>query len=108
MGGFGNWQFYKWTGDLRNLPGVRRDPKISPCRRYPSSANINVYARGNIAHCWKHGFLYVFGDNIEDRFGHIKYLTIYILWGFFAALVHSIYAVAVGGGDIPAVGASGA
>src|SRR5439155_1117420 len=73
-----------------------------------SSANINVYARGNIAHCWKHGFLYVFGDNIEDRFGHIKYLTIYILWGFLAALVHSIYAVAVGGGDIPAVGASGA
>jgi membrane associated rhomboid family serine protease len=53
-------------------------------------------------------FLYVFGDNIEDRFGHIKYLAIYILWGLFAALVHSIYAVAVGGGEIPAIGASGA
>jgi membrane associated rhomboid family serine protease len=53
-------------------------------------------------------FLYVFGDNIEDRFGHFKYLAIYILWGLLAALVHSIYAVSVGGGDIPAVGASGA
>ncbi len=53
-------------------------------------------------------FLYVFGDNIEDRFGHIKYLAIYLLWGIFAAMVHSIYAVAVGGGEIPAVGASGA
>jgi len=53
-------------------------------------------------------FLYVFGDNIEDRFGHVKYFGIYILWGLFAALVHSIYAVAVGGGDIPAIGASGA
>ncbi|MGC1927969.1 MAG: rhomboid family intramembrane serine protease [Candidatus Nitrosopolaris sp.] len=53
-------------------------------------------------------FLYVFGDNIEDRFGHVKYLAIYILWGLFAALVHSIYAVAVGGGEVPAIGASGA
>ena len=53
-------------------------------------------------------FLYIFGDNVEDRFGHIKYLAVYIFWGLFAALVHSIYAVAVGGGEVPAIGASGA
>lgn len=53
-------------------------------------------------------FLYVFGDNVEDRFGHIKYLAIYFSWGLFAALVHSMYAVTVGGGEVPAIGASGA
>ena len=53
-------------------------------------------------------FLFVFGDNIEDRFGHIKYLLIYIAWGATAAIIHSIFAVSAGGGTIPAVGASGA
>jgi membrane associated rhomboid family serine protease len=50
-------------------------------------------------------FLYIFGDN---RFGHIKYLAIYIFCGLFATLVHRIYAVSVGGGEVPAIGASGA
>ena len=53
-------------------------------------------------------FLYIFGDNIEDRFGHFKYLILYLLWGIAAGIIHSFYAVSVGGGDIPAVGASGA
>jgi membrane associated rhomboid family serine protease len=53
-------------------------------------------------------FLYIFGDNIEDRFGHFKYLILYILWGIAAGVIHSFYVVSVGSGNIPAVGASGA
>ena len=53
-------------------------------------------------------FLFVFGDNIEDRFGRIKYLLIYITWGAVAAFAYSIYAVNTGAGGIPALGASGA
>lgn len=53
-------------------------------------------------------FLYIFGDNIEDRFGHFKYLLLYLLWGIAAGVIHSFYAVSVGSGNIPAVGASGA
>jgi membrane associated rhomboid family serine protease len=53
-------------------------------------------------------FLFVFGDNLEDRFGRIKYLFMYIGWGVAAAVLHSLYAVSTGGGEIPAVGASGA
>jgi hypothetical protein len=53
-------------------------------------------------------FLYIFGDNIEDRFGHFKYLILYLFWGIAAGIIHSFYAVSVGGGEIPAVGASGA
>lgn len=50
-------------------------------------------------------FLWIFGDNIEQKFGKVKYFGIYLMWGIVAGLVH-IY------GDpnstIPAVGASGA
>jgi membrane associated rhomboid family serine protease len=55
-------------------------------------------------------FLFVFGDNVEDRFGHIKYLLIYFIFGIGGGLIHSIVAVMYGGFDafIPAVGASAA
>jgi|SRR5215203_2226551 len=53
-------------------------------------------------------FLYIFGDNVEDRFGHFKYLILYLFWGVAAGIIHSFYAVSVGSGNIPAVGASGA
>lgn len=50
-------------------------------------------------------FLWIFGDNIELKFGRIKYLAIYLIWGISAGLIHIL-------GDsssvIPAVGASGA
>ena len=50
-------------------------------------------------------FLWIFGDNIEEKFGKIKYLGIYLMWGITAGLIHIL-------GDpasaIPAVGASGA
>jgi membrane associated rhomboid family serine protease len=35
-------------------------------------------------------FLYVFGDNIEDAFGHAGYLVFYIISGLVAALVHIV------------------
>jgi membrane associated rhomboid family serine protease len=73
------------------------------------SAITSMFIHGGIAHiAGNMVFLFVFGDNIEDRFGRIKYLLIYISWGVVASLVHSIYAVNSGGGLVPAVGASGA
>jgi membrane associated rhomboid family serine protease len=66
-------------------------------------------------------FLYVFGDNVEDRFGHGKYLILYLAFGIVAGLVHSYYALWVTGSAtfpecaieglqacVPAIGASGA
>ncbi|MEE9249214.1 MAG: rhomboid family intramembrane serine protease [Dehalococcoidia bacterium] len=50
-------------------------------------------------------FLWVFGDNIEDRLGRIKYLFFYLISGLFAAAAQ--VAVDLGTG-IPAIGASGA
>jgi membrane associated rhomboid family serine protease len=50
-------------------------------------------------------FLWIFGDNVEDRLGHGRYLVFYLLCGLAAALLQ----VAVEAGSaIPMVGASGA
>lgn len=49
--------------------------------------------------------LYIFGDNVEDRMGHGRYLIFYLLGGLVAGLVH-IWANPVS--TVPTVGASGA
>jgi len=49
--------------------------------------------------------LWIFGDNVEDRLGHLKYLGFYLLSGIAAALLHiftNLHSV------IPTLGASGA
>src|ERR671924_1497627 len=79
---------------------------------FPASAPTvitSMFMHGGIAHLIGNMiFLFVFGDNIEDRYGRIKYLLIYLGWGAAAALAHSAFAVYAGGDEVPAVGASGA
>ena len=48
--------------------------------------------------------LFIFGDNVEDRFGGIRFVLFYLIGGVSAGIVQSIF----GNSDIPAVGASGA
>jgi membrane associated rhomboid family serine protease len=50
-------------------------------------------------------FLYVFGDNVEDRLGHGRYIVFYLLSGFCAALAQAFI---VPTAMTPMVGASGA
>lgn len=50
-------------------------------------------------------YLWVFGDNIEDRLGHAKYLVFYLLTGVLAGLAQALTDSA---GLMPVIGASGA
>jgi membrane associated rhomboid family serine protease len=53
--------------------------------------------------------LWIFGDNVEDHFGHSLYLLLYLGSGIVAALLHTIVALGLGSGMVvPVVGASGA
>lgn len=59
---------------------------------------------------WMHlignmAFLWVFGDNVEDAVGHIKFLAFYLLCGAAGGLAH---AVVMADSARPLVGASGA
>ena len=50
-------------------------------------------------------FLHIFGDNVEDRFGHLRFLVFYLACGTIAALVQ---AGMLANSTMPMVGASGA
>jgi membrane associated rhomboid family serine protease len=50
-------------------------------------------------------FLYVFGDNVEDQFGHAGYLVFYLICGIGAGLLHVAFNFH---SSLPALGASGA
>jgi len=50
-------------------------------------------------------FLYIFGDNIEYKFGRGKYLGLYLFWGLVAGFVHILSDPT---SSAPAIGASGA
>src|SRR5262245_51434636 len=50
-------------------------------------------------------YLWIFGDNVEEAMGHVKYLIFYLFCGIVATLAQ----VAIGpSSTIPSVGASGA
>jgi membrane associated rhomboid family serine protease len=53
-------------------------------------------------------FLWVFGDNVEDRLGKFKYLLFYVLSGLGAAVIQSLVSFLTGAVHVPMVGASGA
>jgi membrane associated rhomboid family serine protease len=55
-----------------------------------------------ISNMW---FLGIFGDNVEDKFGHLKFVFIYLAFGIGASLAHYFINPA---SAIPAIGASGA
>ncbi len=50
-------------------------------------------------------FLWIFGDNVEDFFGHIGYLAFYLFCGVTSGLTHILFNLH---SSVPAVGASGA
>ena len=50
-------------------------------------------------------FLWIFGDNVEDRFGHVAFFIFYLLAGVVASLSHIMFEPE---STVPMVGASGA
>ncbi|CAN5633507.1 rhomboid family intramembrane serine protease [soil metagenome] len=66
----------------------------------------HLFVHGGAAHLIGNMiFLFVFGDNIEDRFGHVRFALFYLAAGLVAALVQ---VALVAGSNLPMVGASGA
>ena len=50
-------------------------------------------------------FLWVFGNNIEDSMGRVKYVVFYLLGGLAATLAHTLVDT---NSTVPSIGASGA
>ncbi len=58
-----------------------------------------LHLAGNMLYLW------IFGDNVEDRFGHIKFLIFYLICGLAATFAQLAFST---GSDVPNLGASGA
>jgi membrane associated rhomboid family serine protease len=96
------------TGQRFVVPGLQPTP-FSPYITLFTS----MFMHGSIAHIAGNMlFLWIFGDNVEDRLGHLRYLVFYLLTGVLAALAHVFTTVAFAGNGeallIPSLGASGA
>lgn len=70
----------------------------------------SMFMHGGLAHIGGNMlYLWIFGDNLEDRMGHNRYLAFYLLTGLLASLAHVFSTFAFGGNPyIPSLGASGA
>jgi hypothetical protein len=66
----------------------------------------SIFMHGGVFHILSNmWFLHIFGDNIEDRFGHMHYLVFYLIGGFVAAMTQYFIASQ---SQVPMIGASGA
>ena len=93
------------TGQIVTVPGLKPTP-ISVYLTLLTS----MFMHGSIAHIagnmW---FLWIFGDNIENSMGHVRYLIFYLICGIIASLAQVYSSVALGSSElIPSLGASGA
>jgi membrane associated rhomboid family serine protease len=76
----------------------------------PASGILTIFASMFMHAGWVHLggnmlYLWIFGDNIEDRFGHLKFLVFYLLCGIVATSAQLGFNP---GSQVPNVGASGA
>jgi membrane associated rhomboid family serine protease len=70
------------------------------------SALVSMFLHGGWSHILGNMlFLWIFGDNVEDRLGHFRSLVFYLLCGYAATFAHLW---ANPGSTVPAIGASGA
>jgi len=95
-------------GDIVQVPVVRtimREAAPSPIPPILTLLTC-IFLHGGwmhfIGNMW---FLWIFGDNVEDRFGHWGYLAFYLLTGVAASFTHLITELS---STMPTIGASGA
>ena len=69
----------------------------------------SMFMHGGIIHLFGNMlYLHIFGDNIEDTFGHLWYVGFYVISGIVASFTHILSVSNSLGLYAPAVGASGA
>jgi membrane associated rhomboid family serine protease len=66
----------------------------------------SMFMHGGVFHIFGNMlYLWIFGNNIEDRLGHFRFILFYLFCGIAATLSHTMIAA---DSDVPMIGASGA
>jgi membrane associated rhomboid family serine protease len=112
------WIFY----ELPNLDHAVTELAFHPCEvndscavtgeDWPLTALTSMFMHGGWLHLIGNMlFLWIFGNNVEDALGHVRYLVFYLLGGFAATALQTVVTLAFGTpieAEIPNLGASGA
>jgi membrane associated rhomboid family serine protease len=98
--------------DLARTVTVSVGDQRAAIQLYPSPAPIyltllsSMFMHGSLIHIGGNMlYLWIFGDQIEDFLGHVKFLVFYLLCGLAASLAHVLFNA---DSMIPTLGASGA
>ncbi len=97
------------TGSAEGFRAVELAPDLPPCvlgGLTTEALLTSMFMHGSwlhlISNMW---FLWIFGNNIEDSMGHLRFLAFYLIAGVLAAVTHIVMAPT---SPVPMVGASGA
>lgn len=91
-----------FTACVNDDPG----PQLFPDKFVYLGVLTSMFLHGGLFHLGGNMlFLWIFGNNIEDRLGHLNFLLFYVVGGVFATVAHVAVQPA---STIPVVGASGA
>jgi membrane associated rhomboid family serine protease len=93
------------SGQSFEIPGLQ----ITPIPVY-FTLITSMFMHGSIGHIAGNMlYLWIFGDNLENRLGHGRYLMFYLLTGIIASLSHVLFTRFTGSDPlVPSLGASGA
>src|SRR6188472_1170417 len=114
---FAVWLFY----ELPHLDSSIRHASFYPCTVDGSCHGPEPWGISWLTSMFMHGswdhilgnmlFLAIFGKNVEDAFGHLRYLAFYFAGGFVATMTQTAVTLLFGtaaAGRVPNLGASGA
>ena len=94
------------VGDTTACNEVPESAPVFPEKNVWVAALVSMFLHGSFMHLAGNMlFLWIFGNNIEDRLGRVGYLVFYVLGGAIATAAHVLVQPA---STIPVVGASGA
>jgi membrane associated rhomboid family serine protease len=98
--------FYELGLPREELPIFLRQYGVVPAYFSPATLISSMFLHGSWSHVlgnmW---YLWIFGDNVEDRMGHFRFLIFYLLCGIVAALGQIFIDPT---STLPTIGASGA
>jgi len=112
------WVLYQ----LPDLEGSVRELAYQPCevvdscartgQDWPLTSLTSMFMHGGWEHLLGNTlFLWIFGNNIEDALGHVRFLAFYLAGGFAATALQTVVTLMTGSdaeAAIPNLGASGA
>ena len=106
LGSGGEAAFYGYGMIPARLLGEAELPAGIPSVSPGATLFTSMFMHGGFLHLGGNMlFLWIFGDNVEDSMGHLRYLVFYLLCGVAAALTQALIEP---NSTIPMVGASGA